>query len=311
MQKKIIVSDIQEASPPVHLRINRVGVKGVKKTIMRKKNGKLTVLHATINAYIDLHKTKKGIHMSRNLEVVNEIIESAIERNIEDTEVLCMEIARKILERQPATSAEVEIDADYTLPKTTPFLRMQTQERYEIHAKAIVIKSGGKIITRRSIGASVEGLTVCPCAMEAVREYIANEYNISREILSKIPIASHNQRSKGTLIVETPENYRVELDDLIEIIENAMSSPIYEVLKREDELKVVLDAHSRPRFTEDVLRLMIKGLLEKYKDLPDNAYITARQENYESIHRHNTFAERSGFVYEIKKEINGDEENQH
>src|SRR3990172_8744755 len=72
--------------------------------------------------------------------------------------------------------------------------------------------------------------------------------------------ASHNQRGKGTLIVETDEEERVEANDLVEIIEESMSSPLYEVLKRNDELKVVVDAHKKPRFVEDVLRMMIKGL---------------------------------------------------
>jgi len=302
--KKIITFDIQESEPPVYIKINRVGVKGVKKTIIRKKNGRYTVLHGAIDVFIDLPETKKGIHMSRNLEVVNEIIESATERKIEDAEVLCIEIAKKILEKQTtATSAEVIINAEYTLPRKTPVLHLQTQEKYELTAKALAWREGNKIKIRRSIGAGVEGLTVCPCSIEAVREYVSKNYNIDKNTLVHLPLASHNQRGKGTLIVETDEDYRVEADELIAIIENSMSSPIYEVLKREDELKVVLDAHKKPRFAEDVLRLMIKGLVQKYPTLPGSSYIIAMQENYESIHRHNVFAERTGFFSEIKKEM--------
>ncbi len=158
---------------------------------------------------------------------------------------------------------------------------------------------------RRSIGAVAEGLTVCPCSLESVQHFVAKEFQIKSDVVSRLPLASHNQRGKGTLIIETDEDERVEANDIVDIIEDAMSSPLYEVLKRRDELNVVIEAHRKPRFVEDVLRMMIKGLSVKYPDLSDNAYIIARQENYESIHRHNTYAEKTGFYKEIREELNG------
>jgi GTP cyclohydrolase-4 len=268
------MKDTQESEPPVYIELNRVGVKGIKKTIIRKKNGNYNVLLATINVFIDLPSHKKGIHMSRNLEVTNEIIERSIGPEVEDIELLCIAI----------------------------------QEKYELIAMAVAWREGDEIKVRRSIGAVAEGLTVCPCSIESVQHFVSENFQIERKVVAELPLASHNQRGKGTLIVETDEDERVEANDIVEIIEDAMSSPLYEVLKRKDELKVVVDAHRKPRFVEDVLRMMIKGLTEKYPDLSDNAYITARQENYESIHRHNTYAEKTGFYGEIKEELNGNGE---
>ncbi len=300
------MKDTQESEPPVYIELNRVGVKGIKKSVIRKKDGQYNVLLANIDVFIDLPQNKKGIHMSRNLEVVNEIIERAVGPEVEDVELLCIEIAKNILQRQNATRAEVDICADYSLQRLTPLLKMPTQEKYELLSKAVAWLEEDKIRVRRSIGAVAEGLTVCPCSIESVQHYVAENFKIPPEIIQKLPLASHNQRGKGTLIVETDEDERVEANDIVGIIENAMSSPLYEVLKRKDELKVVVDAHKKPRFVEDVLRMMIKGLRDKYPDLSDNAYITARQENYESIHRHNTYAEKTGFYREIKQELNSD-----
>jgi GTP cyclohydrolase-4 len=298
------MKDTQESEPPVYIELNRVGVKGIKKTIIRKKDGKYNVLLATIDVFIDLPSHKKGIHMSRNLEVTNEIIERAVGPEVEDIELLCIAIAKNCLMKQEATRAEVEINADYSLPRSTPLSKTPTQEKYELIAKAVAWREDDKIKVRRSIGAVAEGMTVCPCSIETVQHFVSENFEIDRRIVSQLPLASHNQRGKGTLIVETDEDERVEGNDIVEIIEDAMSSPLYEVLKRKDELKVVVDAHKKPRFVEDVLRMMIKGLTEKYPKLSDNAYISARQENFESIHRHNTYAEKTGFYGDIKKELN-------
>ncbi len=299
------LKDTQESEPPVYIELNRVGVKGIKKTIIRKKEGKYNVLLATIDVFIDLPPHKKGIHMSRNLEVTNEIIERAVGPEVQDVELLCIEIAKNCLKKQEAKRAEVEIHADYSLPRFTPLSRMPTQEKYEIVSKAIAWREGDKIKVRRSIGAVAEGLTVCPCSIESVQQYVSENFKLEKDVISMLPLASHNQRGRGTLIVETDEGERVEANDIVEIIEESMSSPLYEVLKRRDELKVVVDAHRKPRFVEDVLRIMIKGLAERYPGLSDNAYIIARQENFESIHRHNTYAEKTGFFGEIKEELNG------
>ncbi len=305
------IRDTQESEPPVYIKLNRVGVKDVKKTIIRKKGGQYNVLYATISAFIDLMPTKKGIHMSRNLEVINEIVEKTIGPEVEDIELLCISIAKEMLKRQDATIAEVEIESNYSLPRKTPALKVETQETYEIFSKAIAWKTEEGVKVRRKIGIAVEGMTVCPCSSEAIRDYVEKEFNLDKDLVRKLPLTSHNQRGIGTLIVETDEDYRVEADDLVEIIENSMSSPLYEVLKRRDELQVVLDASKKPRFVEDVIRWMLKGIAEKYPTLPDNAYIIAKQENFESIHRHNAFGEKTGFFKEIKKELenNGDQDD--
>ena len=304
----IDMKDTQESDPPVYIELNRVGVKGIKKTIIRKKDGNYNVLLATINVFIDLPSHKKGIHMSRNLEVTNEIIERAIGPEIEDIELLCVAIAKKCLEKQESTRAEVEMHADYSLPRITPYSKTPTQEKYELISKAVAWREGDSVKVRRSIGAVAEGMTVCPCSIETVRHYVSQNFEIDEKTIKKLPLASHNQRGRGTLIVETDEDERVEANDLVDVIEEAMSSPLYEVLKRKDEQKVVVDAHNKPRFVEDVLRMIVKGLVEKYPDLSDGAYVIARQENFESIHRHNTYAEKTGFYSDIKNELNGNGE---
>ena len=93
-------------------------------------------------------------------------------------------------------------------------------------------------------------------------------------------------------------------EDLVDIVEQSMSSPIYELLKRPDELLVVEHAHLSPRFVEDSVRLMLRGVLARYDaELADGDFVHARQVNFETIHAHDVLAERSGTVGELRREL--------
>jgi GTP cyclohydrolase I/GTP cyclohydrolase-4 len=82
-----------------------------------------------------------------------------------------------------------------------------------------------------------------------------------------------------------------------------MSSEIYELMKRSDEGAVVEKAHRRPRFVEDCVREMVGGVVDHFTTLGDATFISARQENLETIHQHNVVAERFGLLGELRHEI--------
>jgi GTP cyclohydrolase I/GTP cyclohydrolase-4 len=82
-----------------------------------------------------------------------------------------------------------------------------------------------------------------------------------------------------------------------------MSSEIYELMKRTDEGSVVEKAHRRPRFVEDCVREMIAGVAERFPELTDEHFVSARQENLETIHQHNVVAERFGLLGELRQEL--------
>jgi GTP cyclohydrolase I/GTP cyclohydrolase-4 len=155
-------------------------------------------------------------------------------------------------------------------------------------------------------------MTACPCAQQlvagAARERLAADGFTDDEvdrILEHVPVATHNQRGLGTLHVGVPEGgaYELEARDLVEIVERSMSSEVYELMKRSDERAVVEKAHRRPRFVEDCVREMIGGVVGRYPDLPDGAFVSARQENLETIHQHDVVAERTGVLAEIRAEL--------
>ena len=86
-----------------------------------------------------------------------------------------------------------------------------------------------------------------------------------------------------------------------------MSSPIYELLKRPDELFVVEHAHLQPRFVEDSVRVALKSVLETLPELDDGDFVLSRQLNFETIHAHEVVAERYGTIGELRAELSGAE----
>ncbi|MEO8966734.1 MAG: GTP cyclohydrolase, FolE2/MptA family, partial [Solirubrobacteraceae bacterium] len=113
------------------------------------------------------------------------------------------------------------------------------------------------------------------------------------------------QRGLGTLYVGCTElcEDEIEAATLLEIVEGSMSSEIYELMKRADEAHVVEKAHRRPRFVEDCVREMVRGVIDRLPGLDDRAFVSARQVNLETIHQHNVVAERFGTLGEIRHEL--------
>ena len=166
--------------------------------------------------------------------------------------------------------------------------------------------------TRRVVGVEANGINACPCAQGLVRgraserllEAGFDDGDVKR-ILELVPIATHNQRGRGTLYVGS--DHPVNAEQLATIVEGSMSSPIYELLKRPDELFVVEHAHLQPRFVEDSVRISLQSALERYAELEDVDFLLARQLNFETIHSHEVLAERYGTVGELRAELESGE----
>jgi MptA/FolE2 family GTP cyclohydrolase len=164
--------------------------------------------------------------------------------------------------------------------------------------------------TRRLVGVEATGINACPCAQGLVREHAAErlgeagfgELDVER-ILELVPLATHNQRGRGTLFVGTETT--VNAEELVRIVEGSMSSPVYELLKRPDELFVVEHAHLQPRFVEDSVRIALRDALAAYPALADGDFLLSRQVNLETIHSHDVIAERYGTAGELRGELDG------
>jgi GTP cyclohydrolase IV len=307
-ESRELLDDLQASAPEVRLGLSRAGVQGVAKAIRLSWGGAEKLISAEIDCFVDLDPSQKGVHMSRFPELFEEAIDEVVISEAFLVEELAEHIAQHIVGRQKAGRAEVRIAARYPLERRTPVTGLPTQEMISIVGIAAATESR----VRKVVGVEATGINACPCAQGLVRGKASErlleagfEAMDVQRILELVPLATHNQRGRGTLYVGSDQP--VNAEQLAGIVEGSMSSPIYELLKRPDELFVVEHAHLQPRFVEDSVRISLRSTLERYPELKDEDFVLARQLNFETIHSHDVLAERYGTVGELRGELHDGE----
>jgi GTP cyclohydrolase I/GTP cyclohydrolase-4 len=308
----LLAQDLQAAAPEVALALTRAGVTGVSKAIRIRRGNAETVMAADIECTVDLGGSQKGVHMSRFPELFDEAIDEVVIGEALLVEELAEHIARHIVERQRALRAEVRIAARWPIRRRTPVTGLATQEMVTL----VGIAAASERATRRVVGVEATGINACPCAQGLVRGRATErlldagfgETDVER-ILELVPLATHNQRGRGTLYVGTAQE--LDAEELFGIVERSMSAPVYELLKRPDELFIVEHAHLRPRFVEDSVRHALRDLLDTHDVLEDDDFVLSRQRNLETIHTHDVVAERSGTIGELRAELGGSSPARH
>src|SRR5918996_520660 len=298
--------DAQAEAPSTRVSLSRVGVVGVEKIIrvcashnggdarvLRAERGATrdvqdeSLYHADLECFVDLNPEQAGVHMSRFEEVVNEAIDTVVLSEALRAEGLAAHIAEQVRERQGGLRAEVRIAARYPETVPAPISGLPTQELYTLFGTAVASERGTRTLT----GVEAQGMTACPCAQgllagRAHERLLADgfsEQEIER-VFDAVPIATHNQRGIGSLHLGRCEDTKLDIDarDLLHIVEQSMSSEIYELMKRSDEAAVVEKAHLSPRFVEDCVREMVRRVAEAFPRLRDEGFVLARQENLET-----------------------------
>lgn len=248
--------DIQNLKDERNIDIQRVGVKGLKYPIVVLDRAHETQqVNATINMYVSLLHHFKGTHMSRFVEVLNEIREQVNLRTFHS-------ILEKIRAKLRAESAHIEIEFPYFVEKTAPRSGAKSLMEYRCQFIGTCNDGGTDFVVKMVVPVT----TVCPCSKE-----------ISRS-------GAHNQRSIVTVRVRFRKFFWIE--DVIQVIEKSASGEVYSLLKRIDEKFVTEKGYENPMFVEDVVR-NVAGRLNQDPNFP---WYSVEAENFESIHNHSAYA---------------------
>ncbi|MDH5816342.1 MAG: GTP cyclohydrolase MptA [Candidatus Nezhaarchaeota archaeon] len=295
------MEDVHEGRPLLSIPLQLVGVKGVKMPLVFVRfDERSHYVLPTFDAYIDLPPTMKGIHASRHYEVIAETI-SQFAMKVGKLEDICEDVAIKLLERHEyASKSYVKAKSEIIFESRVESSGSTSFEPCTLIGKAWASRVGleGRIKSRKAVGVSLVGMTACPCVLEYIREKVKSLTNYSSS--AELPLATHVQRVTGTLIIEVPKSFDVDAMKLVKIVQESMSSPTYGLLKRADEGEIVCKAISNPRFAEDVIRSMVKGILEEFKDYPDSAFFECYVRSEESIHKHDLVAKQRGTIGELR-----------
>jgi GTP cyclohydrolase-4 len=300
--------DVQASQPDVSVGLSQVGVTGVEKLVKVSRNGKRPlVFMAEFEVFVDLPGGRKGIDMSRNMQVIDEVLEAATSEPTYRLEDMCGDAAERLLAKHDYTStAEVRMTAEFVVREETPASGLTTQSTTDVIATAVATEEG----TREEIGAEVTGMTVCPCSQgmsaERARDTLLDlgvDDDTVEAFLDRVPQPGHSQRGHATLTVTSEGSPDVDLNDVIDIARDAMSARIYNLAKRPDEDHMTFEAHANAKFVEDCVRSMAEGVVESFDHLPDSTVIHMKQSNDESIHQHNAHAEREVTMGQLRQEL--------
>jgi GTP cyclohydrolase MptA (EC 3.5.4.-) len=300
--------DVQASRPDVTVGLSQVGVTDVDKLVKIEREGETPlVLMAEFEVFVDLPSGRKGIDMSRNMQVIDETLEAAVSGSVSRVEDMCGDVAERLLEKHEyTTTATVEMTADLVIHEDTPASELPTQNTISIIASATATDEG----TREEIGAEVIGMTVCPCSqgMSASRARdVMRDLDIEDEtietFLEQVPQPGHSQRGHATLTITADGSPDVDLIELADIARDAMSARIYNLAKRPDEDYMTYHAHADAKFVEDCVRSMAEQVVDAFDHLDDDAVVRMKQSNDESIHQHNAHAEREVTLEQLRAEV--------
>ncbi|WP_183361490.1 GTP cyclohydrolase FolE2 [Geomonas limicola] len=249
------MSDVQLTHDTRNIPISKVGVKDISYPIVvMDKNRSFQNTIARINMYVDLPHHFKGTHMSRFVEILNKYREDIA---LDKMETILASMKQKL----GASNAHMELEFPYFVEKEAPVSKAKSLMEYSCTFSASLSDKFDFVL-----GIKVPVTSLCPC---------------SRELSA---YGAHNQRSIMT--VQVRYNEFIWIEDLIELIEECGSSPVYSLLKREDEKFVTERAYENPRFVEDMVREATVRLLA----MDNITWFSVEAENFESIHKHSAYA---------------------
>ncbi len=298
--------DIHAGPPsagPIELR--RVGIDRIRKPIHVRRPRRDVVLTAEFSVEVDLPASRKGSDLSRNAEILAALTDQTATRPVGSLEEACSWIARELLARHASASESlVRASAEYFVQEGIAPGR-ESYEDYLLIAEARAERGPeGRLRLTRGIGAEAVGMTACPCAMESCRELLMRDHpELASGPWREIPMVTHNQRNRTRLLFEVPEGVEVEADEILAAIGSAQSAPTYSILKRGDEARVVLEAHRRPRFVEDVIRELLADVPRRFASLPDAVVVRAATVSEESIHKYDVRASHWTTMAELRRAI--------
>ncbi|MCW2927900.1 MAG: hypothetical protein JWM86_1868 [Thermoleophilia bacterium] len=311
-------TDLQATSPSIAAALDEVGVVGVLRGIVLGEGRAPATARFDVAA--SLGSDARGAHMSRFHEAIDHALALVADegRDVPSLELLATVVATRAADLQGSRFARATVRATIAWPRVSPASGRRTVDPFDAWASVEVDRTGESPRTSVTLGVAAIGMTACPCAQNLVRDssrerlLAAGELDAATidRLLEALPIATHNQRSTGTLEVTVPGDGAVtaiaDPVDLATLVRGSMSAQVHELLKRDDELAIVEAAHADPRFVEDCVRALLRDVLLDPRfgaALPAQARLHVRQVNHESIHAHDVVATRSGTVAALREEL--------
>jgi len=253
------IADVQSSADDRRLPIQQVGVRGVRYPVIVQTEHGTQPSVAEFTMTVALSAEQKGTHMSRFIALLDESRTPLSAASL-------AQILRVMLVKLEAEDGRIEVSLPYFVEKAAPVSGVKSLLDYQVTFSAEIVSGAAT----RALKVVVPVTSLCPCSKE-ISDY-----------------GAHNQRSHVTIGVTLAADLSVE--DLVRIAEESASSELYGLLKRVDEKYVTEAAYDNPKFVEDLVRDVVRGLQHDARI----ATFDVEVENFESIHNHSAYARITG-----------------
>ncbi len=248
---------IHDLNDKRNIEIDNVGICQYKLPMIFKSQAEYSII-ADIIAGVSLKSNVKGAHLSRIVDVLDEMIANKI-LSISDLNSVLSELAKRL----EIANVNLSLSFEMVYPKITPI-----SNRITYLNTAIVLNGTlNNYVVEKNISFTVQGAMLCPNS-KAISKYGAHSQkcNLKATLYGKI----------DNLIIE----------EALKIASSQFSAEVYGIVKSTDEKMLTEKAYDNPKFSEDLVRDVLIELKKYY----DGGMIGVEIENLESIHQHNVYA---------------------
>jgi GTP cyclohydrolase-4 len=258
--------ETQDQKPEIQLSLDEVGITDFRTQISITRGTKVYQYTANITVVINLPQSKKGVHMSRIIESIAEIL-STKTGSFYSLEEMSIQVVKELNSRHPFETGSIVIEFEFFTPRMTPVSKRKSMENYR--GRLCTIWNKGNVKHELSLGTF--GSTACPHALKKSKGE-----------------RTHIQRAYAEVTIIGSTSDIPDMEDISIILDSSFSAPSFSLLKSEDEQWVVDRMYDNPLFAEDVTRNVLKNMANAFSN--QNLDITAKTTSFESIHKHNVIS---------------------
>lgn len=240
-----------------NIEIDNVGICKYKLPIIFESKNKYSVV-SEITAGVSLGSNIKGAHLSRIVEVLDEMVANKV-ISINSLNYVLEELVKRL----ELNNANFSLSFGIVYPKITPVSNRIT------YLNSDIVLSGklSNCVLEKNISLTTQGAMLCP----------------NSKLISKYGAHSQKCNLKATLYGDIDS---LIIEEILEIISSQFSAEVYGIVKSVDERLLTEKAYENPKFSEDLVRDTLIVLKQYY----NGGMICTEIENLESIHQHNVYA---------------------
>jgi GTP cyclohydrolase I len=249
--------DVQSAADGRGIDVDEVGVSGLRYPLTFDDGHLVQSGIADVEMTVALPADRRGTHMSRMVQAVETYFDRVNPYELHTA-------FKAVAGLMDATELRIALALPVATRVDSPSTSNSGFQVHDLNLRGRLVDGAFELETT----VTTDVTTLCPCSL-AISDY-----------------GAHNQRSRVSLTVHGEDDvpYPVVASELVQLIRDSASCPVFPVVKRPDERAITMAAYDNPKFVEDLIRDLshscrLRGVRHQ---------IEAR--NIESIHSHDAVA---------------------